>query len=317
MASARATLQKTNNPPSSGSVSNAKTLDACTGDSAPAPSNNSASHISAPSVFLLGDTGSGKTTSLATLLEAGIETFVIVTEPNGLDSLIDAAARSGNLSKLHYKVIAPTRMSIADLMKKSAIVNQKDAGAIQQMSMGLDKNKYQQYATLLQNIGNFHDDATGQHFGDVTEWGPDRAFAIDSLTGLNYMAIQYTAGNRPTMTMPEFGLAQTLIRDLINLLTSLNCWFVLTAHMENQADELTGQRKHFPLTVGKALSPELPRFFSEVVLVKREGEKYYWSTNDDRAVVKHRALPASSTLQPSFVQLKRSYDERQRKLTQN
>ena len=59
--------------------------------------------IGAPSVLIEGSPGSGKTTSIVTLLKAGIETFVIITEANGLDSLLDAVERTdAPIDKLHW-----------------------------------------------------------------------------------------------------------------------------------------------------------------------------------------------------------------------
>jgi len=55
-----------------------------------------------------GDAGAGKTWSLATLIEAGLEVFVLTTEPNGMDSLLDAVAtKKLPLSKLHWHAVSP------------------------------------------------------------------------------------------------------------------------------------------------------------------------------------------------------------------
>lgn len=255
--------------------------------------------ISTPSTLLLGDTGSGKTHSLVTFLDAGIELFVLITEPNGLDTLLDAA-RGRDLALLHYKVIAPVAPSLSSLMQSADLVNRKSAGDIQRMDVGLNKIKYQQYTTLLHTIQNFTCDRTGISYGDVTEWGDDRAFSLDSLSGLNYMIRQHISGDRPTLTLPEYGLAQNLTINLLNVLTSINAYFVLTAHIENAVDELGGGRKLFPIAIGNKLAPELPRFFSEVVLTLRSDNNYLWNTNATNAVVKHRALPLSDKITPSF-----------------
>lgn len=263
------------------------------------------------SVLVLGDTGMGKSYSLSTLIKAGIETFVVATEPNALETIQDAVRNNGlDINLLHYRTIAPAALSIATIMAKARIVNTKDAGSIQKMEVGLDKIKYRQYEEFLGTIADFKCERTGLSYGDVTEWDDTRAFVVDSLTGLNMMIIQYTAGNRPSMTQPEYGLAQNLERDILNVLCSLKCHFVLTAHLENAVDELTGQRRAFPISIGKALAPEIPRLFSEVPLAKREGSKFFWSTDDDKAVVKRRGLPSGSNLAPDFGLVVQAYNQR-------
>ena len=47
-------------------------------------------HLQGSGVLLIGTPGSGKTYSLSTLVSAGLETFVISTDPGGPDSLLDA-----------------------------------------------------------------------------------------------------------------------------------------------------------------------------------------------------------------------------------
>ena len=46
-------------------------------------------NIQPPAVLLMGASGSGKTSALTTFIPKGIETFVLVTEPGGAESLVD------------------------------------------------------------------------------------------------------------------------------------------------------------------------------------------------------------------------------------
>src|SRR6478609_10658907 len=61
-----------------------------------------------PSVLLQGASGAGKTSSIVTLLLAGIEVFVIGTEPGFVDSLIDRVRElKAPMDKLHWMSVLP------------------------------------------------------------------------------------------------------------------------------------------------------------------------------------------------------------------
>jgi hypothetical protein len=53
-------------------------------------------------------------------------------------------------------------------------------------------------------------------------------------------------------------------------------------------------------TLGRKLGPKLPRFFSDVVHVKRDGPKFTWSTSTPNVETKARNVPISGDLSPSF-----------------
>ena len=58
------------------------------------------SPIPGPKIILLGDSGTGKTHSIRTLLDAGLTPFIIFTEP-GMESIGDI------LDQCHYTYIKP------------------------------------------------------------------------------------------------------------------------------------------------------------------------------------------------------------------
>jgi hypothetical protein len=63
-------------------------------------------------------------------------------------------------------------------------------------------------------------------------------------------------------------------------------------------------------TIGKALAPTLPRYFTDNILTKRTGIKFEWDTADSQAVLKARNVAIGATLQPSFVQLIQAWQKR-------
>jgi hypothetical protein len=259
--------------------------------------------LQAPHCILIGPSGSGKTTSLATFAKAGIEVFVIVTEPTGVDSLLDAWEREKlDLNLLHYSVIAPASpgwTALKDLAMRSNLMSYKD---ISELKSGIGKEKMVQFPALIRNLENFHDDRTGKDFGDVTNWDDIRVLAIDSLTGLSMIAMQNTVGFKPSPHQGEWGIAMNNVEmTLLQISSSCKCYFVLTSHIEKEPDEITGIAKLTVSTLGRKLAPKIPRFFSEVIRARKDPSgKYLWSTVDSEADLKNRALPSSNNILADF-----------------
>jgi hypothetical protein len=80
----------------------------------------------------------------------------------------------------------------------------------------------------------------------------------------------------------------------------LKCSFVLIAHTEREYDEITGGSKLMVSTLGRRLAPKIPRFFDEVVLCRRERDKFFWTSVDNTADLKVRRLPFSDSIPPDF-----------------
>lgn len=252
----------------------------------------------------MGPTGTGKTYSIATLLQSGLEVFVIITEPNGLDTLLDAVEKKNlDLEKLHWRYVAPAPMDWKALSSMAKTINELSYEDIASLKSGIDKKSNQQFIELLKTLADFKDERTGESFGDVTTWGDDRALVIDSLSGINMMAMNLTIGQKPAAHQGEWGVMMRLIEELINQVVSkVNCFFVLTAHVDREPNEVSGGTQITVGTLGRKLAPKLPRFFSEVVKTRRgkTGEEFKWSTFEQGADLKNRALPIGDSLEPSF-----------------
>ncbi len=265
-----------------------------------------------PSALLIGAVGSGKTYSIATLLEAGLEVFVISTEPVGLDSLLDVVDRKKlDINRLHYKAITPARAGFQSLLDSATKVSQMTFDDLTKLRPSQGRNNAQ-WITLLKSLANFQCDRTGENYGPVDSFGPDRALVIDSLSGLNTMAMDITIGDKPTAHQGEWGVAMQLLDKLIlNLTSGLNCIFVLTAHLERETNEVTGATQIMASALGRKLAPKLPRFFSEVVMAYREGDGgFYWSTSSPSTDLKNRALPVGNKLAPTFQPIVDAYKRR-------
>jgi hypothetical protein len=257
--------------------------------------------------------GAGKTTSLATFAKAGIEVFVIITEPTGVDSLLDAWEREKlDINLLHYCVVTPAAAGWGALREMGLKINAMSYKDLSELKSGIGKEHMKQYPKLLQMFENFVDDRTGNQYGDVTSWGADRALCVDSLSGLSLIMLQHTVGFKPSPHQGEWGIAMSSLEMLLLKLSSdCQCFFVLTSHIEKEPDELTNMTKVMVSTLGRKLAPKIPRFFSEVIRARKTADgKFLWATQDSEADLKNRALRSGADLPPSFVPIVEAYRRR-------
>lgn len=245
-------------------------------------------------VLLMGAPGSGKTHSIRTLVDAGLEVFVLFTEP-GMEVLGDT-----DPEKVHWHYIPPAQAGWDSMIKNAKSVQQFDNAALQKMP-GMNKQAYGQFIDVLNQCQNFHCQRCEKDFGGVDEWGTDKAFVFDSLSGLNIMALDLAVGGKPIRTLPDWGIAMDNEEKLINrLCLGTQCHFVLCAHLERETDEVLGGIKLMASALGRKLSPQLPRFFSDVIMTVNKQGAFTWTTANAQADTKARNLPWKEDQPPSF-----------------
>lgn len=255
--------------------------------------------------LLIGEPGTGKTTALTTFVEAGLDLFVLGTDQGFEESILDAfREKKLPLNKLHYKFVSPAAGSFSTLRATTARINMMGYADLAEMKNGINPTEYDQFLKLYDACSNFVCDRTGEEFGAIDDWPNDRVFAFDSLTGLNKIAMQNFVGGKPMLHQGEWMVVQNSEESFIHLLCSnLKCFFVLTAHVQKNYNELTGEREFSVDATGAKLGPRLPYMFSDFVVAVKEGKKFSWSTELEGYHLKNRALPLSNNLEPSFAQV--------------
>lgn len=245
-------------------------------------------------VMLIGAAGSGKTTSLKTLIDAGLEVFGIFTEPGYIGILGDTPK-----DKFHWAFVPPAAPSFKAMIDAAKKINMMDLQALSSLP-AINKREYQEFIKLLVLLENFKDERTGKEFGSVEAFDNSKVLVLDSLSGLNEMALNLQVGGKPVKNRSDWGIAMDSLGKLIMRLCVLNCHVVITAHPEKETDEVTGAQHVMMSTLGQKLAPKLPRFFDEVINTVKKGKEFYWSTTTFNMDLKQRILPLEDEIPPTF-----------------
>lgn len=252
-------------------------------------------------VLLMGPAGTGKTYSLGTLVESELEVFYLNLE-NGFESLLGYWRDKGQHvpSNLHWHKVAPPKADFLTLAASAKRINTLPLDTLAK-AIDPDRKKHDYFVSILNALNDFPDDRTGERFGNVLQWKPDRVLAIDGLTGIANSAMSLVIGGKAVRSQSDWGIAQGQVLKLLQYLCDgTDAHVAVLAHVERETDAVLGGVKLMVSSLGKALSPVLPSLFSDVILAVRTGSTWTWDTASAQADVKTRNLPISASNKPDF-----------------
>lgn len=194
-------------------------------------------------LLLTGDSGSGKSGALASLVAAGYRLRVLDMD-NGLDPLKTFVMKEcpqsvGNVEFRTLRDNVSTTAAGPKVVKPKAFV---DA-----MKM-LDHWRY--------------DDID---LGSPSTWGPDCICVLDSLSFFSDAAFDWAQSLNPSAKDPRqwFYSAQQAVESALALLTSASFAtnVIVSAHVRYTTGD-DGRSKGYPNAIGSALGPTIPRYFN-------------------------------------------------------
>lgn len=219
-------------------------------------------------MLLLGDSGSGKTGSLASLVKAGYKLWIVDLD-NGLDILPDLLGKKNELLQL------VNFQTLTDKMKPRAgrLIPVKATVWPRTLAMLMDWKDEAPEGYDEKVSGKW----TSPSLGNINTWGPEDILVIDSLSFLSNAALNYIlmlngrVGQAPHQS--DWYQGQQLIEGLLQQLYDENvkCNVIVMAHVTYLGED-NGPQRGYPNTLGKALPPKVGRYFNSMLMVRSQGQ---------------------------------------------
>lgn len=199
-------------------------------------------------LLLTGDSGSGKSGALTSLVAAGYSLRVLDMD-NGLDSL-----------KTFILKDCPDRIDAVEF------ITLRDNYKTTNTGVKVDKPKAFVSAMKMLDHWKYTDaDGTEVDLGKPAEWGPDVILVLDSLSFFSDAAFDWAESMNPTSKDPRqwFYAAQQAVESALALLTSgtFRTNVIVSAHVRYAVGD-DGAQKGYPNAIGSALGPTIPRYFN-------------------------------------------------------
>lgn len=227
-------------------------------------------------ILILGESGSGKTCSLISLLEAGFNVNIADTDNNleALRNLVSFKSKEVQSRLRYYTFTEHMRMAQGRIIPTKA-------------SMWPD---------MMTKLDNWKNDdpqrGTVCDLGALARWTERDVFVTDTLSALGQGALNFYqqmngalgAIRTSNEGRRDIGGAQALLRNYMQLLndSNLKCHVIVNTHITYVRADGSGTlvlgdnsdnvpTKGFPNAIGRAVSPEIPRYFGTVLLADTIG----------------------------------------------
>lgn len=198
-------------------------------------------------MILMGDSGTGKTSALASLVPD--YDLRIIDLDNGLDPLVQIIKRR-----------------FPDRLGSVGYVSVRDKYALG--NSGPTVNNPKAYVESTKLLKEWEDGT------DPAEWGPKKILVVDTLTFLSDAAFEWARGMNPGAKEPRqwFYTAQQSIEGFLAYICSpqVKTNVIVVSHV-SWIDRPDGSMKGYPSSVGKALGPSIPAYFNTVALCQTSG----------------------------------------------
>jgi hypothetical protein len=211
-------------------------------------------------LLLIGESGSGKTGSLASLAKAGYKLRILDLD-NGLDSLASIM-----------------RQTMPEKMENIEFVSLRDeytAGPTGPIVKGMP-TAFQSAMRLLDNWdpGKLNPKQEGAALGPPAAWGKECILVIDSLTFLGDAAYNQAKALNPSAKDERqiYGAAQDGVENVLALIqgAAFRTNVIVISHIR-YVDRPDGTTKGYASAIGGALSPKIPTYFNSVALAESTG----------------------------------------------
>lgn len=200
-------------------------------------------------ILYIGDSGTGKTGSLTSLVAEGYKLRIIDTD-NGLDSLVQFVNKE-----------CPDKIGNVEFETRRDKYQASPSGPI---ILGTPRA----FVDILGLLNKWPD-------GTVpAQWGKEIILVIDSLTGIGNAAFEWAKGMNSGAKDPRnwYFSAQQAVEKMIDMIMSdsFKCNVIIISHVQYKERE-DGSMKGYANAIGSALGPVIPKYFNTLVLAESVG----------------------------------------------
>lgn len=248
------------------------------------PTIDDHSSASVVKALLVGDSGSGKTTALATLANAGYELFICDCD-NGLDTLRHFV-KPEHHKRVHFKTFIDKTANVQGMLKGLPQAAQGVVGALvdwtEPAPPGYAPPALVEAPKPAGPFGAFAPPTAPTPSGPPTislgnpnTWGPHQVLVIDSLTFFGNACMNFAQGIAGKLgqqpSQADWGNAIRMQENLLTMLYSddIKCQVIVTAHLAFQEDKsIGGVQRGYPSALGNKLPARVSRYFNSVILME-------------------------------------------------
>lgn len=282
------------------------------------PAGTEISTLTGVKVLLMGESGTGKTHSIGTLVDSGVEVFYFAYE-QGTETLLGYWADRGLKipSNLHIITVKSSNASFSEMADSIKQINTMPYETLKKIA-DPNRTKYTQLENFLRTFNKVLPDGESSDYGSVGTWDCSKAVVLDGLTGLADSAMKAVVGGKVDKDQKDWGLVQGMLENFLRKVTSeCKCIFIAIAHVEREVDPNGAGVKLMPSLPGQKLSPKIPAMFSDVILTERKGTNWTWNTASSEAAVKTRNLPITDKIPPDFSLILKTWEVRIKALAES
>ena len=219
-------------------------------------------------LMLIGDSGSGKTGSLASLAAAGYNVRIADLD-NGVEVLADYLTNPESMYKKPQKGIwtAENAEGILQRVRYETLTDK-----MRNQGGKLVPKAATVWTRLVKLLDNWETET--DKLGPVSSWTPQDVLVIDSFSFACKAAMAWIlmANNRASgpAQQSDWYAAQGLIESLLQTLydEGVNCNVIVTAHVKYSDSE---PRRGEIEGLGKALTPKIGRYFNSILMAQTVG----------------------------------------------
>lgn len=201
-------------------------------------------------LLLIGNSGSGKTGSLISLLQAGYEIRMLDMDYNS-QSLVQLCKKENPKLLDQLDIV-----SLRDKFRASQTFGVEVAG------------QPKAFVEMLKLMNKWDDGST------PGQWPANTILVVDTLTSVGRAALHWAKGMNPSAKDPRqwYAASGEAFKSFLEMITSpdFGNHVIATSHIDH-VEMPDGSVQGYASAIGKALGPQVPKVFSTMVCAERRG----------------------------------------------